>query len=243
MSYRRPTPTIVPVLILLTAPAFAAPTIASASEAPTLADDIRALVEAEATAAGVPAAAVYAEPIELTTYHSDGSTSVETMRFDEAIEWLVGEAPAASGVGGTNELTVGDFMHFYANVAIGDARGYHITRSSLPDTPPVVLPPPATTVAYVIGGPTYNVKGSYLLGAHTVGSTIGSNVDTADDGPWIPVATSGAVFDNSIDFIGHAAIAQGQACIFGICFAIGVMMADGAAQWDPTLDTPFPTAP
>jgi hypothetical protein len=207
--------------------ALAAPAVA---ESGSLAERWRGLVEDAARQHGVDPARLFAAPMAW-----EGDLQGLPRTLGEALDAfgaLPSPAPRAPGVAGTPELMVGNTVHLYTNVALGNALGYQVRNSALvPATPPVVLPPPATPLFFEAGGPLRSIKGSYAAGLHTAGTVAGSSVDTAASGPFVPVLTSGLLADNRIDFLGHATYAQGQAC-FIICVAAGGMAADGVALWD-----------
>ncbi|HVM45741.1 MAG TPA: hypothetical protein VM582_07370, partial [Candidatus Thermoplasmatota archaeon] len=209
--------------------------------APTAADALRAALRDALDARGLDAEAFFAAPAELARVDAHGVETRTTMAFDDALEALAGGLPAP-GVAppGTPHATVGDVLHVYANLAIGSALGYVVTRSAVaPSTPPVFLPPPATPLFFDVGGPLTQVKGSYAAGIHTVGTLVGSNADTRGN---LPVVSSGLAGDTRIDFLGHAVVAQAQACLFGICLAAGSLLGDGAMAWDGSAP-PIPTVP
>lgn len=190
---------------------------------------------------GLDPAVFFAAPIEMETFGADGTVDTYTITYGELLDRLA-PGPQRGGPAGTPHLTAGDIVHFYVNIAVGNALGYKVTQSALaPATPPVVLPPPGTGLAYSVGGPMKNVRGAYLVGYHTAGTVLGSNVDTDANGPYLPVVDGTMVPDTRIDFVGHAVVSQTQVCFFGLCIAVGMMIADGVASWDDQVA--FPAVP
>lgn len=204
--------------------------------APAAEASAREIVADEARRLGIDPEEVFAHPITLDFVLPDGGAASMTLPFGEVLDRALGSAPMA-GVAGTPELSAGDFVHIYINIAAGDALAYDVSASSVPATP-AFSDPQRLFIEY--GGPTYNVKArDYSIGFHTAGTVLGSSVDTHESGPFVPVAHSASIVDTSLDFVGHGLIGQGQFCIFGICFATGVMQADGVTKWsDATADLP-----
>lgn len=227
--------------IVLVAAALIVPTLALAEAPLTAEDQLRAAARDAIIAHGGDPALFFAAPVELVTLGADGVETRETMTFDALLSKIASGLPAPTVVPGGPRVTAGDFLHIYLNVRVGNALGYAVRQSAVvPATPPVVLPPPATILAYDAGGPLRQVTGSYLVGLHSVGTLVGSNADTQGN---LPVVNAGLVSDGAIDFTGHAQVAQGQACIFGLCIASGTMLATGVSAWDRSAPAPTPAVP
>ncbi|HVE94628.1 MAG TPA: hypothetical protein VNB24_06875 [Acidimicrobiales bacterium] len=210
---------------------------------------LRQAVAAEARAVGIDPELVFAATISVGQPQADGTMkSVEAnvgALLDE-LSALGGSSSRGSGPAGTSEVVVGDTLHVWVAAGSG-SQLLSVTDSALvPSTPPVILPPPATTLAFDAGGPVRHIVGDYDFGLHTVGTVLGSNVST-DSGSgapaWLPVVSGGFVQDNSIDFLGHALFVQGQACFFGFCFAAGALLGDGAVLFDNTFPLALPSIP
>lgn len=223
-------------LVLLTAPLLP---VAVAEEPTSFADRARALLMAEVQAYGLDPQVFLDAPLEFEVPQADGSTRTFTITVADALARFDGPVVDAGGVAGTPELTVGDVVHLYLNIRFGNARAYQVSQSALvPSTPFVPVPP----VFIEYGGPVKNVKGSYLIGVHTVGTVVGSNVDTAASGPYLPLVHAGLVADRKIDFVGHGIPREAQFCFFGLCVAIGLLLGDGVIAWD-TNAVDFPRVP
>lgn len=213
---------------------------ALAEDRSSVADMFRARLVEEVVAYGLDPEVVLNTPATFEMPDGDGTTRMVTVTPNELIDMLTrGATVDGTGPAGTPETTAGDLVHTYVNVNYGSsARAYQVSTSSVPATPAVYPPSPASGLVFDVGGPTYNVKGSYLIGAHTAGTYLGSNVDTADPaGPlpvYVPVVTGGAVFDTQIDFAGHAQVFEYESCFWGTCIAFGFMIATGVAVWDTT---------
>lgn len=213
---------------------------------PDLASQLRAIVAEAANAHGLDPDVVLRAPIDFEVLHADGTSTTMSLSLEEVLDILDAPhaAPAYNGVAGTPQLMVGDTLHLYINFGVGNALAYNVHRSAfVPATPPLVLPAPLTPLAFDVGGPLTQVQGgNWIVGVHTVGTVIGSNADTAGSGPFLPVRDAGLITDQRIDFAGHASVAQGQACFFGFCFAVGLMVGSGAAMWD-NADAALPVVP
>lgn len=213
-----------------------------AAGAPSSAESasMRALVAERIAQEGLDPEMFFAAPLEMEVIAADGTASTVTAPLGELLDRF--DAPMRGGFAGGPHVTAGDMLHAYVNIRAGNALGYQVTQSALaPATPAVVLPPPATVLLFEAGGPVKNVRGSYLIGFHSVGTAIGSNVDTDASGPYLPVVSGGFVLDTRIDFVGHAAVAQGQVCFFGLCIATGGLLGDGVSDWSGQV--PVPTVP
>jgi hypothetical protein len=216
------------------------------------AERLRARIAREARAAGLDPSWVMSHPLTLRVLHADGRESRTTVTVEQVIERIALRATLAAPVAGPAEVTAGDLIHLYANACFpcASAELYTITTSAVvPATPPVLLPPPATPLFFDAGGPLTQVKGGgWIIGTHTAGTVVGSNVDTGTGAPapwpvWLPVVTTGVLADTSIDFIGHAAVAQGEFCAFSFCLAAGALVGDGLALFDDTSGASIPTIP
>jgi hypothetical protein len=208
------------------------------------ADAWRLRVSEVAHQAGLDPVDILSSEIALRVPGPVGAPVVRRATVNEWFEYLGGGRMAA-GLGGLPETTVGDFLHAYVNVGFGIDPSYEVTTSTIvPATPGVYPPAPANLLLFEAGGPLTQVKGSYAVGLHTVGTALGSNVDTADSGPYLPVANTDLVADSRIDFIGHVdTLTQEGACFVGICLVyIGVLIADGVTFWD-TEDPSLPVIP
>ncbi len=219
----------------------------------TMADVMKARVVREARAYGFDAKAVLQSRQTVFITGRDGTTITRSMRTIDAIRHLAANivmpksdgrrAAAQPGPGGTPEINVGDLVHAYVTVGRNAPFAYSITESAVvPATPPVTATMP---LFFEAGGPLTQIKGgNWTIGGHGVGTTIGSNIDTGAGGPYLPVVNTAAVFDSSIDFIGHADALQVRICFFGICFAtIGVMVGDGVTLFDNKTAVSFPIVP
>jgi hypothetical protein len=222
------------VLLTATAAPLAVP-VAGAEGAPTVGEQARAAIRAWASEHGADADLLLAQTITLAMPGADGEVE---LTIDQFLDRLDGAAVQGGGAAGLPLVTAGDILHVYVNLRFfGSALAYDVhTSRTIPSTPPVVLPPPATPLFFDVGGPARNVEGSYLFGAHTAGTLVGSNADTSGN---LPLLSSALVTDRAISFGGHALVAQGEACIFGIiCIAAGLMLATGVAGWDGGFDVP-----
>lgn len=217
-------------LIAIVTLALLLPTVPAApAEGAALDATLREQVREIALAHGIAPDDLLAAAIVIETVGIDGTVTSESTTIEEWIRSLP-QATIGNGVGGSPHMTAGDFLHLYINVASGNALGYHVQDSFLvPHTPAVVAP---GIPLYHVGGPLRHVSGTFALGLHTVGTVIGSNVDTHGSGPYLPVVDGDLVADSSIDFLGAAEMSQGQTCFFGLCIAVGTMIADGVANWD-----------
>lgn len=224
------------MLVPLAVPVAAAP--------PTAGGLMRQELAAASARYGLDEAMLLDTVIEVETLREDGSVEKSLVRVGDFVAALDDDGVSAPGIGGLPETTAGDFLHFYFNVRYGtSALAYTVSTSTVvPATPLTVLPPPATAYFFDVGGPTRNVRGAYDLGLHTVGTLVGSNVDTASSGPYLPTQSTGIVLENRIDFVGHAIVSQGETCFSTVCIAIGSMLATGAATWDTTTPA-LPTLP
>lgn len=232
---------------------FAASAIpASAAPEARLSDLVIDSIRAQAQAEGIDADAILAGMAEVMIHHPDGTVEMRSMPFGESIMHIAGDTlvqPAAKGPAGTPEIVAGDFIHIAYTVSSGASWVYDVQASeTVPSTEPVTLPevalpePLMPMSAYDVGGPMYNVKGSYQTGMHTAGSTYPA-VSTSEDGPFLPQKDGFVVIpDNSIDFVGHASIQQARFCFWGLCVSYGVMVAGaGVAQFDETPTEPVPS--
>ena len=212
---------------------------------------LRLLVAAEARAAGVDPNRLFAGTITVGRPTAKGTLEPVALTVGEALDQLsafAGAGTRESGPAGTPEVVVGDTLHAWASAGSG-SQLLTVTESALvPATPPVLLPPPATVLAFDVGGTLKHIVGDYEFGAHTAGTLAGSNVDTAPGASngapvWLPVVSSGLVTDTSIDFLGHAILVQGEFCIFGYCVAVGGLLGDGVMLFDNTLPLGLPSIP
>lgn len=230
---------------------------ATAAPEARLSDLVFDSIRSQARAEGLDAEAMLAAPAELRIHHADGTLETVPATLEESILRIVGETlvqPAGKGPAGTTEIVTGQFHHFAYSFRTGSARVYDIQTSSVPSTPstpPTLVEPPAPlSPMYIndVGGPTYNVKGSYQVGYHSAGSFFPA-ASTAAEGPFLPQKDAGVyIFDNRIDFVGHANIWQTHSCFYNFCIGVGSMYASGVAQFDespaePVPSTAFPTLP
>ena len=203
--------------------------------------------------AGIDVSQLMTEQVTITTSYPDGRTAQTKASLAHAIDAVArAQASAVPPVAGPAELNAGDLLHVYAKYCFpcASALGYAVSTSAVvPATPPVLLPAPATALFFDVGGPLTQVQGGgWLIGIHTVGTVLGSNVDTGSGAPapfpvWLPVVTAGLVTDTSIDFIGHAIVAQGEACLLTFCIAVGTMVGDGLTLFDNTAPVSLPVLP
>lgn len=166
---------------------------------------------------------------------------VEPMPLGDALDRLERLVPVAhaGGPAGTPAVTAGDFIHVMMQIG-SDPQGYHVSASQVvPSTPPLFT---TEDDFFDVGGPLLTIQGDWSSnggGWHTVGSMIGSNVDTSEEGPFVPVLTTGQVHDDGIDFRGHALVYEDRVCMFGFCILVGSLIATGVAVWDATpVETP-----
>lgn len=152
-----------------------------------------------------------------------------------------------TGVAGTGEIQAGALIHLTFRIGGPEVTApYEVTRSStVPTTSPVAVPLPATPATSPqtlidFGGPLTQVRGSgWTVGGHIAGGNV-TNVDTAGSVD-APVIVSGAnaalIGDGAIDFTGHVgAITNDRSCVLGVlCVAVGFLLADGLAFYEPEL--------
>lgn len=218
---------------------------AASSQPPRL----REVVAAKARLAGVEPSALFSGRLTVGRPQKDHTLKLVEVSVGQALDELdaaLGSSTKESGPAGTPEVVVGDTLHAWVATGSG-SQLLAVTDSALiPATDPVLLPPPATILAFDVGGPVRHIVGDYDFGIHTAGTLAGSNVDTAPGAStpvWLPVVTTGIVQDNSIDFLGHAAFFQSQFCLFGFCIAAGGLLGDGVMLFDNTLPLGLPSLP
>lgn len=120
-----------------------------------------------------------------------------------------------------------------------------VSPPALPDLPELPSVPGAPALPKVGvpavpqkvgGGPVWQVKGKYATGTHAVGTTALATLDTTPGSPegllWVPGLNAGMVKDSQIDFVGQGTVTQQEVCILGVCTAFGVIIGDGAAQYN-----------
>lgn len=218
----------------------------AAQSSQTMADVWRTAMIEAAEREGLDPQTLLDAETDVTTSHRDGRVTVTRMTIGEAIQRIGEVLPALRftepGLGGGPEITVGDVAHAYLNTGILIDPSYAVATSTVvPATPPIY---DAMPTFYESGGPLRQVKGKdWDFGAHGVGTTIGSNVDTGQGGPYLPVASSGIVTDSSIDFIGHADVTQFGECFFVFCFWFGFMTGSGVALFDNESGVDIPLVP
>lgn len=211
--------------------------------------DLRVAIAAKARAAGIDPAELFAGKITVGKPQADRTLKPVVMTVGEALDELdrlAGSSTRDSGPAGTPEIVAGDTLHAWVAVGSGSQLLSVSESTIVPATDPIILPPPATFLAFDVGGPVKHIVGSYDFGLHTAGTLAGSNVDTAPGAStpvWLPVVTTGVVQDTSIDFLGHAAFFQAQFCLFGYCIAAGGMLADGVMLFDNNLPLGLPSIP
>lgn len=216
--------------------------------APASRASLRERVLAEGRSRGVDATSLLERRVRL----GDEQLTVGALldRFESTHDGL---GPAGSG-----EVQAGVVSHFAFSMGGPEVTvPYRLTRSAyVPESEPVSVTVPATpaTTAQLIadfGGPLTQVRGGdWMLGAHVIGGPFGNVSTTGSAG--LPATTSGrdggmAVLDRSIDFTGHVgAVLNDRSCVLGVfCVAIGTLLADGVAWYEPQLvpGVPRPATP
>lgn len=213
-------------LVLLLAPL----SIASADDADATPLGFKARAVAEIQAAGLDPDLFLAKTVTLSLL---GEGPMQLGDALDAIDAIALHGVQA-GVAGTPGTTVGDFQHFYYIFGTNANYAYQVSESAFVPATPTLAAPAEEAPFFDVGGTMKSVTGSWGAGFHTVGTTVGSNVDTHESGPYAPIVSGGGIVpDTQMDFRGHAEIEQSRSCIFGFCFVLGTMVATGAATWDP----------
>ncbi|MGH2829005.1 MAG: hypothetical protein ACRDJM_00830, partial [Actinomycetota bacterium] len=228
----------------------------AASRQPGPATRVTDALVAFAESRGIDPAVVLDSPQTLRSLGADGRVHEVRLTAAQAIRRIAKRFPVfernvESGAAGPFELNVGDVGHAYLRVDFGGGAtvAYDVTESqAVPATPgPVGLAPPGAPGFIEWGGPLTQVKGkTWTVGGHLVGSSpVGSNIDTAESGPYLPT-DSGVVSDNSVDFLGHIGVLeQVEVCFpfFGCVASFGAFAGDGVTLFDAEDGYEFPVVP